>query len=103
MGAPKKFADLGIVTGADKYVGDKVKLKNYLGTEITIHKYKIVPSKYPEKGSPVCLHLQISVNDVKYVAFSIAKYLIETIQQITVDAFPIITTIVNDNEFYEFT
>ena len=39
----------------------------------------------------------------KYVAFSIAKILMETLQKIPEDSFPFITKIVNNNDSYEFT
>ncbi len=100
---PKKFSDLGINIKITKFVGEKIKLKNVLNTEITVHAYKIELSKYPKNGNDKCLHLQISKEGKKYVAFSIAKVLMETCLQLPESAFPFITTIKNDNEVYEFT
>jgi hypothetical protein len=67
-----------------------------------LYAYYIKPSKYPEKGSDNCLWLQISVDGKKYVAFSIAKILMETIQKVPQNGFPFTTTIKNDNEVFEF-
>jgi len=99
----KKFSDLGIKSTSTKFVGEKIRLAKILNTEITIHAYHIKPSKYPEKGSDNCLWLQISVDDKKYVAFSIAKLLMETIKKVPEDDFPFTTKIINDNDVYEFT
>ncbi len=100
---PKKFSDLGIKITHTKFVGEKIRLAKVLNTEIMVHGYRIKPSKYPEKGSDNCLHLQISVGDKKYVAFSIAKVLMETLPKIPESSFPFSTKIINDNDSYEFT
>ncbi len=67
-----------------------------------VHAYDIKPSKYPDKGSDFCLFLQISIDGKKYVAFSIAKILMETIQKVPDTAFPFSTKIINNNDSYEF-
>lgn len=99
----KKFSELGIKVEHKKYVGEKIRLAKVLNTEITIYSYEIKPSKYPKKENDLCLYLQISVGDKKYVAFSIAKLLMDTIQKIPKEAFPFTTIIRNDNDIYEFT
>ena len=99
----KKFSELGVNVKVTKFVGEKIRLKNVLNTEITVHAYKIEKSKYPKNGNDLCLHLQISINGKKYVAFSIAKVLMETCEQLPETAFPFTTIIKNDNEVYEFT
>ena len=99
----KRFSDFGIKVVNKKFVGEKIRLGKVLNTEIMIHAYYIKPSKYPEKGSENCLWLQISVDGKKYISFSIAKILMETIQKVTEGSFPFITKIVNNNDSYEFT
>ena len=99
----KKFSDLGIKTDHKRFVGEKIKLVKVLNSEIVVHAYEIRPSRYPEKGSDKCLWLQISFEGKKRVAFSIAKILMETIQKIPESSFPFSTTIINENEIYEFT
>ncbi len=100
---PKKFSELGVTVKVTKFVGDKIRLKSVLGVQITVHAYKIEKSKYPKNGNDTCLHLQISIEGKKFVAFSIATVLIETLKQLPETAFPFLTTIKNDNEVYEFT
>ena len=99
----KKFSELGIKTTSTKFVGEKIRLSKILNTEIVVHAFHVKPSKYPERGSVNCLWLQISVNGKKYVAFSIAKLLMEAIQKVPEDSFPFSTIIINENEVYEFT
>jgi hypothetical protein len=99
----KKFSDFGIKSTSKKFVGDKIRLAKVLNIPISVHFYEIKPSKYPKNGNDNCLYLQISIEGKKYVAFSIAKFLMETIQKIPEDGFPFDTTIKNDNDIYEFT
>ncbi len=99
----KKFSDLGIKVENKKFVGEKIRLAKVLNTEIIVHDYEIKPSKYPDRGSDKCLWLQISVDGKKYVAFSIAKILMETLLKTSKDSFPFTTKIVNTNDSYEFT
>ncbi len=99
---PKKFSELGVNIKVTKFVGDKIKLKNVLNIEITVHGCKIEPSKYPKKGHEECLYLQISIEGKKYIAFSIAKVLMATCRQLPETAFPFVTKIINTNEVYEF-
>lgn len=99
----KRFSDLGITVTNKKFVGEKIRLAKVIGIEILVHAYYIKPSKYPERGSDKCLWLQISVDGKKYVAFSIAKILMESIVKIPEDSFPFLTTVINTNDFYEFT
>lgn len=99
----RKFSDFGIKPERKRFVGEKIKLAKILNTEIMIHWYQIMPSRYPERGSDTCLWMQISVDGTKRVAFSIAKVLMEEIQKVPVDHFPFTTKIINDNDIYEFT
>lgn len=100
---PKKFSDLGIKVQRKNFVGEKIKIHKILNVEIMVHAYYIKPSKYPEKGSQNCLWMQISMAGTKYVVFSIAKLLMETLQNVQESNFPFVTTIVKNDEMYEFT
>ena len=102
MAEPKKFADLNIKIKPNKLSGQKQNLKYVLDQSITVHAFRIQPSKYPDK-SEKCLWLQYSHNDKMYVAFSIATLLIQTLEQTKDDDLPFTTTITNKNEIYEFT
>ena len=99
----KRFSDFGIKAEYTSFVGDKVKLHKILNTEIKVHAYHIKPSKYPKNGNNDCLWLQVSMNETKYVAFSVAKVLIETIQKVDEKDFPFLTKIISNNDRYEFT
>ncbi len=101
--ATKKFSELGVKSKTKTFVGEKMRLAKVLNTEIIVHFYEIKPSKFPERGSDDCLYLQISIDGKKYVAFSIAKYLMQTLKEIPEDGFPFSTQIVNNNDSYEFT
>lgn len=94
-----KYKDLKITTTINHFTGDKISINRVLNKPILIHEYKIEPSKYKDQ----CLHLQIEVDGEKRVLFLGAKILIEAIQKIPTEKFPVETTIIKDNNYYEFT
>lgn len=105
MEEPKSFSELGIKLTHSKLVGEKKQLRHVLDTDIIVHDFRIKPSKYPQK-SQNCLYLQFSISGEQgklYVAFSIAKFLMETLKVLPKDAMPFKTKISNKNEIYEFT
>lgn len=95
----KTFKELGIQTETKSFIGDKIKIDRILNREIAVFDYKIEDSKYTDK----CLFLQIELNGNKHVVFTGSKVLIDTIQKIPREAFPFKTTIVRENEHFEFT
>ena len=98
------FKDFGIKPAIKKFVGDKIKMSKILNKEIVIHDFRIEDSKiYKDRGTGKCLHLQISVDVEKHVVFTSASSLIEVIQQIPAPDFPFTTTIIEENERFEFT
>jgi hypothetical protein len=99
----KKFKDLGIQVDNSAFEGDKISIERVLNREITVHDFKIVKTKFPEKGNPECLHLQISIGENKHVVFSGSKVLQDSIRQISKSDFPFITIIVKGNRRFEFT
>lgn len=82
--------------------GDKIKIDRILNREIIVHDFKIEKSKY-EKGNGRCLYLQIEVNQTKHVVFTGSAGLIDAIEQVPKSSFPFSTTIVRENERFEFT
>jgi hypothetical protein len=102
MAEPKRFSELNVKVNYTRLIGQKQNLRNVLEKEITVHAFLIKPSKYPGK-SDRCLYLQYNHEGKMYVSFSIAKYLMETLECLPETAFPFITTISNKNEIYEFT
>ncbi len=97
----KRFKDFGIKTPLQSFQGDKIKISRILNREIQVHDYRIENSKYGENNK--CLYMQISVGDTKHVLFTGSVVLIETIQQVPKDEFPFLTTIIRENERFEFT
>jgi len=99
-----RFDQFNIKQNTKGFDGDKIKMSKILNREIVVHDFKLEDSKvFKEKGTCKCLHLQISINDVKHVVFTSASNLIDAIQQVPEDGFPFETKIVEDNERFKFT
>jgi len=99
----KRFSDLNIENNHHSMVGEKMKIAKVLNREIIIHSFRIEKSKYPKNKSGMCLYLQIEVDEVKWVIFTGSDVLIEQIKQVDEKDFPFITTILKNNEYFEFT
>jgi hypothetical protein len=100
------FNQFGITVTAKSFVGDKIKIAKVFEKEIVVHDFKIEESKvqsYRERGADKCLHLQISINDVKHILFTSSGPLIEAIQLVPENGFPFTTTIIEDNDRFIFT
>jgi hypothetical protein len=97
----KDFKDFGIapVMDLDLFVGDKIKLDRILNRKITVHKYEITDSKYKGK----CLTIQISIGEEKRVVFTGSISLMNMIEKVPAEGFPFVTTIVKENERFQFT
>lgn len=98
----KQFKDLGIKTELHSFTGDKIKIERILNRKIVVHEFKIENSKFAG-GSTKCLHLQISIGDVKHVVFTGSTVLMDMIQKVDKADFPFETMIVKENERFEFT
>jgi hypothetical protein len=99
----KKFSDLGIKTTTKGFEGDKIKISKILNKEIVVHDFKIEDSKiFTDRGTCKCLHLQISIADVKHVLFTSSGGLIEAIEQVPRNEFPFSATIIEDNDRFKF-
>lgn len=97
----KKFQDFNIDHEHTAFVGDKIKLERLLNCEIIVHAYKLEPSK--QREGEQCLTLQVEKSGQKHVVFTGAKVLIKMISQVPDGGMPFTTTIIKDNEYYEFT
>jgi len=95
----KKFSDLSINQPSKGFTGDKIKIGRVLNKSIVVHDYKITPSKF---NTGDCLFMQISIADQMHVLFTGSQVLLETIQKIPKDGFPFETTIVEEDERYQF-
>ena len=100
----KKFKEFGIKPAIKVFVGEKIKMSKILNREIVVHDFRIEDSKvYKERGTGKCLTLQISVADTKHIVFTSAVGLLEAIQQVPATDFPFATTIMEENDRFEFT
>jgi hypothetical protein len=98
----KQFKELGIKPTIQGFVGDKIRIDKILNKEILVCDYRIEVSKY-EKGNGKCLYLQIEIDSVKRVVFTGSSVLMDVIIQIEKRHFPFSTTIVRENDRFEFT
>ena len=95
------FKDLGITPKPNSFTGDKIKIDKVLNQEITIHAFKI--DKSTKKENTNYLTIQIEKSGTRYVIFTGSKILMQMIQEVPEDKFPITTTIVKNNDYPEFT
>lgn len=96
-----KFSDLNIKPKTNIFTGDKIKIGKLLNIEIQVLQFKIEKSKVKE-GTEL-LTLQIKKKDETHIVFTGSRVLIDQINQVPKEKIPFITTIVNTNEYYEFT
>ena len=96
----KRFKDFGIQTTIDAFIGDKIKMDRILNKEIMVEKYRIDDSK--QKPGTKCLKLQLMVDGSHRVLFTGSTVLIDMIRHVPVNEFPFLTTIIKENERFEF-
>lgn len=96
----KTFKELGITTNQKGFTGDKIKISKVLNRQIIVLGYKIENSKFNDGK---CLHMQISLGDTKHIVFTGSKHLQELIGQVAKGDFPFTTTIIEENDRFEFT
>jgi len=96
----KSFKDMGVKISSRAFVGDKFKIDRLLNKEIAVLHFKIEDST--KKAGTKCLYLQVKLGDTTGVLFTGASALIEAIRQVPQENFPFTTTIVKDNDRYEF-
>ena len=98
-----RFSDLNIKVPSAGLEGDKIEMYKILNKEIKVHAYEVKPSKFADKGNGKCLHMQIEVDKAKRVVFTGSGILMDTLAQVPKDAFPVTTTIVKENDRFQFT
>jgi hypothetical protein len=97
----RKFQELGIKPESKGFTGDKIKINRILNKEITVHGYKIEDSKF-DRGNKKCLHLSIAVDGQMHVVFTGSGVLMDVISRVPQNEFPFTTTIIKENERFEF-
>lgn len=98
----KQFSELGIKPEDKAWAGDRIKFKKLFNRKIAILDYKIKASDYPEKGNGLCLHLQINIDNKKYVTWTGSVNLQEMMIKIGKDQLPIEATPIENQDRYEF-
>ncbi len=96
-----RFKDFGIKPELKNFTGDKIPIKRVFNTPIKVLDFKIENSKHKENTK--CLTLQIEYKEENRIIFTGSTVLIQQIESVPKDKFPFITTIINDNEYFEFT
>ncbi len=96
------FKEFGIKVSSKGFEGDKIKIDRVMNKQIVVEYFKIESSKY-EKGNGKCLCLQIIIDNTKRVVFSGSSSLMEMIEKVPGNGFPFTTTIVKENERFQFT
>jgi hypothetical protein len=100
----RKFTDFGIKPATKSFVGSKIEIEQILNTEITVHEYRIVDSKFTkDKGNNKCLHIQISIGTIKHVIFTGSNSLMDMIQQVPDTGLPFSTKIIKESKQFQFT
>jgi len=99
-----QFKDLGIkAEKKQQFTGTKIALEYIVGQDIEIHDYEIKDSKFKDKGNGKRLDMQITINGIRHVTWTGSVILMDMIQQIPKEAFPVATKIKKENRGYEFT
>ena len=96
----KNFSDFNIKPVIENFVGEKIATSKLLNKEIVVKDYKVLPSKFADRGDR--LDIQIEYKDEDRIVFTGGKYLIQTIQQIDKKDFPFKTKIIKNGEHLEF-
>jgi len=97
----KQFKDFGIKAEVHNFTGDKIKMSKILNREISVLDYRIEDSKYGNNNSK-CLYMQIEIGVTKHVVFTGSTILIQMIQKIPKGEFPFKTTIIKEDDRFEF-
>lgn len=99
----RKFSDFNVTVETNPFQGDKIKIDRILNKEIIVTAAKIEPSEFKEKGNGLRLRLAFTAAGQPHILFSGSSTLMEMIKRVPPEGFPFATTIVKQNERYEFT
>lgn len=95
----KKFS--GFAENEGVMDGEKTSVEDVLNKEIIILGYKIKDSQYNKSNSDKYLHLQIQLDDIKYILFTGSNVLIEQMEKYK-DEIPFATTIIKIDKYFTF-
>lgn len=94
------FKQFQITIPNDGFTGDKIKISKILNREITVIDARIVNSNFEGKGKR--LDIQIELNGTKHIIFTGSTGLIRAVEQIPATGYPFTTTIIQNDERFEF-
>jgi len=99
-----KFSQYNIDTKSNVLVGKRIDIDKVFDTDIIVHKYKIVPSKYQkDKGHNLRLDMEITFEGEKRVVWTTSTALMEQIKLVPeADGFPFETKITKEHKRYSF-
>lgn len=97
------FKELNIQTNLENLTGDQIKISKILNRQITVEKFRIVPSKFHDKGNGKRLDIQIKFGDETRMVWTGSQTLMDQILKVPQDKFPFTTTIIEENERFQFT
>jgi len=95
----KRFSDFATETNI--MTGDKIKIDEILGKEITVTGYKVSDSKYQKSNNDKVLTLQFNLDGIGRILFIGSKVLLEQIEKYK-DEIPFGAKIEKVNKFYTF-
>lgn len=93
------FKDFEIELPQLPFTGDKIKISKILNQEIIVHRYRLEKSQYSDQR----LDMQITIKNETRLTWTSSKGLIEAIKKVPENGFPFKTTIIQDNDRYQFT
>jgi len=94
------FKQFNITIPNDGFTGDKIKITKLLNREIQVIATKIVNSNFEGKGKR--LDIQIELNGTKHIIFTGSTGLLKQVEQLPTSSYPFTTTIIQNDERYEF-
>ena len=97
----KSFSQFNIKPSEKAFAGEKIEVEKLLNRQITVLAFKIVPSKFKDKGD--CLYLSIKLDENMRLLFTSSQYLIDLIKQVPEEDFPFTTVIQKENKRLLFT
>lgn len=96
-----QFSQFNIKSQLTTLSGEKIKIDKVLNVPIEVHRYKIEDST--AKTGTKYLQMQIRVKDEMRVLFTGSVNLQQMIQRVPDNGFPFTTTIIKQDERYDFT
>ena len=97
-----EFKNFKIQPKTATFTGDKIKIERILNTKIIVHDYKIEKSKQKENTQLLTLQIEKTCG-TKHIIFTGSTILIQMIQEVKKEDLPFQSTIVKNNEYFEFT